>query len=103
MPSRLLLQILQPGWQIGFCDVAQVHVIGARTQSAQLPQTALLTWSQAADQELADFGAAALFFLLLVALPTGSYYLLHRGLVGHFRHLSAEVQEQSRQVRRLCC
>lgn len=54
--------------------------------------------AQITSQELADFGTTTLFFLLLVALPTGSYFYLHRGLVQRYEEMSSQVREHSRQV-----
>mmetsp|Transcript_5470 Transcript_5470/g.15667 ORF Transcript_5470/g.15667 Transcript_5470/m.15667 type:complete len:541 (+) Transcript_5470:456-2078(+) len=56
---------------------------------------------QITSQELADFGTTTLFFLLLVALPTGSYFYLHRGLVQRYEEMSSQVREHSRQLSNL--
>ena len=44
-------------------------------------------------------GAIVVFFLLLVALPAGSYFYLHRSLVAQYEALAQQVHKDARQVR----
>ena len=39
------------------------------------------------------------FFLLLVALPAGSYFYLHRSLVAQYEVLAQQVYKDARQVK----
>ena len=43
-----------------------------------------------------------MFFLLLAALPAGSYFYLHRSLVSQYEALSEAVHQEAREVRLAC-
>lgn len=49
-------------------------------------------------EELVDCAAVVLFFLLMVALPAGSYFYLHRSLVARYDALTDSLQQQALEV-----
>ncbi len=49
-------------------------------------------------EELVDCAAVVLFFLLVVALPAGSYFYLHRSLVARYDALTDSLQQQALEV-----
>lgn len=52
-------------------------------------------------EEAADCAAVVLFFLLMVAVPAGSYLFLHRNLVSLYEQLADTLQQQATEVSKL--
>ena len=50
-------------------------------------------------EEVADCAAVVLFFLLMVAVPAGSYFFLHRNLVSLYEQLADTLQQQATEAR----
>ena len=48
---------------------------------------------------MADVAAVVVFFLLVTALPAGSYFYLHRSLVAQYEALARQVQHDASVVR----
>lgn len=63
----------------------------SRALCAYLPQIQV-------REEVIDCAAVVLFFLLIVALPAGSYFYLHRGLVARYEALADTLQQQAVEV-----
>jgi len=68
-----------------------------------LSNTKITARTQGIDPALAEVAAVVVFFLLLVALPAGSYFYLHRSLVAQYEVLARQVQHDARVVRAHLC
>ena len=55
--------------------------------------------AQELDPAVTECGAIVVFFLLLVALPAGSYFYLHRSLMAQYEALAATVRKDKQEVR----
>ena len=52
---------------------------------------------------MADCAAVVVFFLLVAALPAGSYFYLHRSLVTRYDQLADTLAQQATEVRLTSC
>ena len=50
------------------------------------------------QEEVADCAAVVVFFLLVAALPAGSYFFLHRNLVTRYEQLADTLAQQATEV-----
>lgn len=50
------------------------------------------------QEEVFECAAVVLFFLLVAALPAGSYFFLHRSLVSRYEQLADTLQQQASEV-----
>lgn len=50
------------------------------------------------QEEVADCAAVVVFFLLVAALPAGSYFFLHRNLVTRYEQLADTLAHQATEV-----
>jgi hypothetical protein len=66
-----------------------------------IPSVAVSLDQVRVQEEVADCAAVVVFFLLVAALPAGSYFFLHRSLVTRYEQLADTLAQQATEVS--CC